>query len=134
VLSSAEVVRSLYEAFGRGDIATVLDLLDPQVHWHEAEGSPYHPGRKGWVGPDAVVSNLFEKMGADWTSFSVLPERFHEAGPVVTVEGRYAATHAVTGRALDCQMCHVWTVEDGRIIRFQQYTDTAQMQEVMGSR
>lgn len=132
-MSNTEIVASLYDAFGRGDIAAVLGLLDPEVRWHEAEGNPYKPNGEAWVGPDAVVSNLFEKMGEDWTEFAVHPSLFHEAGSVVTVEGRYVAEHRGTGKALDCQVCHVWTVEDGKITKFQQYVDTAQMQDVMGA-
>jgi hypothetical protein len=133
-MSSREIVASLYDAFGRGDLPAVLGLLDPQVRWHEAEGSPYQPKGDGWIGPDAVVANLFAKMGEDWTEFTVHPELFHEAGDVVTVEGRYTATHKGTGKGLDCQICHVWTVGEGKITRFQQYVDTAQMQQVMGVR
>ena len=133
-MSSTDVVTRLYDAFGRGDIPTVLELFHSEIQWHEAEGSPYHPGPEGWVGPDAIVSNLFEKMGADWTEFAVHPKAFHDSGDVVTVEVRYAATHAVTGRILDAQSCHVWTVNDGKITSFQQYMDTAQMENVMGAR
>jgi len=132
-MTSAEVVRTLYDAFRRGDVPAVLALLDEQVEWHEAEGSPYHPGRDGWVGPDAVVANLFEPMGADWTEFLVRPQAYHDAGDVVAVEVRYEATHSGTGRVLDAQSCHVWTVVEGRIVRFQQYMDTAQMRHVMGA-
>ena len=133
-MSNAEIVAGLYEAFGRGDLPAVLGLLDPEVRWHEAEGSPYQPNGESWIGPDAVVSNLFEKMGDDWAEFTVHPSLFHDTGSVVTVEGRYVAEHRGTGKALDCQVCHVWTIEDGKITKFQQYVDTAQMQDVMGAR
>lgn len=133
-MESKDIVSAVYDAFGRGDIPAVVELLDPQVHWHEAEGSPYHPGPNGWVGPDAIVANLFEKMGADWSEFAVHPRAFHDSGEVVVVEVRYAAAHAETGKLLDAQSCHVWTVRDGRVTRFQQYMDTAQMQSVMGLR
>lgn len=130
-MSATEVVRRLYDAFARGDLPEVLELLDGQVEWHEAEGSPYNLGPGGFVGPDAVVTNLFEKMGTDWTEFAVHPRAFHEARGVVVVEVRYTATHA-SGRLLDSQACHVWTVGNGRITKFQQYMDTAQMRRVMG--
>ena len=29
-----ELIRRGYEAFGRGDIGTVLGVLDPNIHWH----------------------------------------------------------------------------------------------------
>lgn len=33
---SAELVAGLHEAFGRGDIPAVREMLDPQVRWREA--------------------------------------------------------------------------------------------------
>ena len=72
-------------------------------------------------------------MGGDWAAFSVNPARLVEAGDVVVMEGRYAATHAGTGKQLDCQVCHVWNVGGGKVTKFQQYVDTAQMQDVMGA-
>jgi ketosteroid isomerase-like protein len=131
--SSTEVVKKAYEAFGRGDIPAVLGLMDPQIRWHQAEGNPYQLSGEAWVGPDAVMSNLFQKLGQDWAEFAVKPSSFHEAGAVVTVEGRYAGKHRKTGKSLDCQMCHVMTVENGKITKFQQYVDTAQLKDVMGA-
>lgn len=131
-MSNADIVRGLYEAFGRGDVPSVLGLLAPDVEWRESENSPYAAPGGGWHGPDAVVSNVFEKMGEDWTAFAVHPVAFHDAGAVVTVEGRYVAEHE-SGEPLDSQFCHLWTLHDGKVTRFQQYTDTGQFQAVMGS-
>ena len=130
-MSSAEIVRSFYDAFASGDAPKALNLVHPDVSWHEAESSPYDSG-PGWVGVDAVVANLFEKMGDDWTEFLVQPASIHEAGSVVTMQGRYVAKHRLTGKDLDCQVCHVWTIKDGKLKKFEQYTDTAQLRQVMG--
>lgn len=66
----------------------------------------YMPSGEAWVGPDA--------------------------GDVVSVEGRYTAKHAGNGKSIDAQFCHAWTLNKGKITRFQQYTDTAKFQAVMG--
>jgi hypothetical protein len=50
------------------------------------------------------------------------------------VEGRYTGTYKKTGRKFDAQVCHVWKIRDGKITSFQQYVDTAQMQDVTGTR
>jgi len=74
-MSGAKLLASLYEAFGRGDMPTVLGALDPGIRWHEAEGNPYMPSGEAWVGPDAVVANLFAKLGDEWNGFTVHPAR-----------------------------------------------------------
>lgn len=131
-MSGAEVMAGLYAAFGKGDVPTVLAAMDPQIQWTEAEGNPYRTGDQPWVGPDAVVANLFMKLGSEWAPFEVHPGTYHDAGDSVTVEGRYTGVFKATGRSLDAPFCHVWTLKDGKIVTFQQYTDTAQMQHVMG--
>ena len=32
-MSNTETVKAIYEAFGRGDVATILDKLDDAVEW-----------------------------------------------------------------------------------------------------
>jgi hypothetical protein len=132
-MSNVELVRGLYEAFGRGDVGTVLGAMDPSIEWREAEGNPYEPNGNAWIGPDAITQNLLVKLGTDWDGFTVHPKEFHDAGDTVIVEGRYTGTHKATGRSLDAQVCHVWKVRDGKLASFQQFVDTAQLQGVMGA-
>jgi len=133
-MSNRQLVQDLYAAFGRGDVPAVLGAFAADIEWSEAEGNPYQRSGKAWVGPDSVLQNLFMKMGGDWESFTAQTQRFHDAGPMIVVEGRYAGRHKQSGKPLDCQFCHVWKIRDGKIASFQQYTDTAQMQDVMNAR
>jgi ketosteroid isomerase-like protein len=131
-MSQVSLVQDAYAAFGRGDVAAVLGAFDAKIEWRQAEGNPYQPSGTAWIGPDAVVQNLFMKLGGDWDAFTVHPKSFHDAGATVVVEGRYTGTHKVTGRALDAQFCHVWRIRAGKLASFQQFVDTAQLQKVMG--
>jgi ketosteroid isomerase-like protein len=133
-MDNVNLLKSLYAAFGSGDIPTVLGTMDSDIHWYEAESNPYMPSGEAWVGPDAVLNNLFLKLGADWDGFTVHPKTFHDAGDSVIVEARYTGTFKATGKSADAQVCHVWDVKDGKITRFQQYVDTAKVQDVMGAR
>jgi ketosteroid isomerase-like protein len=133
-MDNVNLLKSLYAAFGSGDIPTVLGTMDSDIHWYEAESNPYMPSGEPWVGPDAVLNNLFLKLGADWDGFTVHPKTFHDAGDSVIVEARYTGTFKATGKSADAQVCHVWDVKDGKITRFQQYVDTAKVQDVMGAR
>ena len=40
MVTNAERVKSLYEAFGRGDVPAVLGAFDPQIQWQEAGERP----------------------------------------------------------------------------------------------
>jgi ketosteroid isomerase-like protein len=133
-MSNVPLVQSAYEAFASGDIASVLGVMDPDIEWSEAEGNPYQLSGEAWKGPDAILQNLFMKMGADYEgTFAIHPKIYHDAGDTVVVEGRYTGTFKPTGKELDAQYCHVFTVRDGKLINFQQFVDTAQLQDVQGA-
>ena len=133
-MSNIQQARNIYDALNRGDIVTVLRAFAAGIEWREAEGNPYEPTGSPWTGPDAVTQNLFVKVGADWDAFTVHPKSFHEAGDTVIVEGRYTGTFKPTGKNLDAQVCHVMRFRDGKLTGFQQFVDTAQLQDVMGAR
>ncbi|MGD8330445.1 MAG: nuclear transport factor 2 family protein, partial [Acidobacteriota bacterium] len=86
-----------------------------------------------FVGPDEVLNKLFIRLAEEWDGFAVNPATFHDAGEVVVVEARYSGEYKATGKSADIQVCHLWTLQDGKIAKFQQYVDTAKMQDVMGA-
>ena len=133
-MDNVSLLKSLYDAFGRGDIPAVLGSMSPEIKWFEAESNPYMPSGKAWTGPEAVLNNLFIRLGAEWDGFAVHPKSFHNAGNSVIVEARYSGTYRATGQSMDTQVCHVWDIKDGKLTRFQQYVDTAKLQDVMGAK
>lgn len=134
MVGNVQMMRDLYDALGRGDMPMVLGAMDPAIEWREAEGNPYEPAGKAWRGPDAVVHNLFMRLATEWDGFTVHPREFYDAGPAVVVEARYTGTYKQTGKELDAQVCHIWKIRDGKVTSFQQYVDTAQLQDVEGTR
>jgi uncharacterized protein len=131
-MSSIQIVQDVYRAFGRGDIPAVLAAFDRDVEWRLAEGHPYAPEGRPWIGPEAIRQHFFARAGGEWDGFSISPREFHAVGDAVVLECRYAGVYKPTGQRLDAQACHVWKVRNGKIASFQQYIDTAQLQQVMG--
>jgi uncharacterized protein len=128
---SVGIIRSAYEAFGRGDVQTVVGLMSEKVEWNEAEHFPYWTGGP-FIGPKAVVDNVFARIGQDFDGFRVEVRRLVGCGDTVLSECRYRATAKKTGKPLDVQVAHVWDVRDGKITRFQQYADTWQVAQTTG--
>ncbi len=124
------VVESLYRAFAAGDGATISGLLAAELVWMEAEGGPL-ADRNPYNGPAAVFEGVFGRIGAQFEGFAATPKSFVASGDRVVAFGRYTGTNRATGEALDAQFTHVFTVTDGKIIHFQQYTDTAQWMDVV---
>lgn len=128
-ISNVERVRGMYDAFARGDGPAVLAALSPEVVWMEAENQGLDD-RNPYRGPAAVGEGVFGRLLAAYPDFQVLPETFIDGGDRVVVLGRYRGTSQRTNRTLDAQFAHVWTLANGQVTDFQQYTDTAQWQRV----
>ena len=124
---NAATVAEMYAAFGRGDVPAILSRLADDVTWETWEdsfaqraGVPYLMPRRG----PGEVAGFFEIIGG-WTlhEFAVLD---------ITGSGRQAAAELRAdfampdgGRFADEQI-HLWTFgEDGRVVRFRHYLDTA---------
>ena len=129
---SGDIVKALYDAFGKGDVPAVLGAFDPQIQWKEAENFLYADGNP-YAGPQAVAEGVFQRIVSDVENFAVLPERFVEGGDTVVAEGRYRGTMKTTGTPVDAQFAHIWQLRDGKVVRFQQYTDTKQWSEAARS-
>ena len=117
-----ERVRGVYEAFALGDIPGVLAVLAPDVHWTEAAGGPYGGVS---IGPQAVLDNVFMRIGADWDGFSAVPSEFVEQGETIVALGAYSGTNKATGKSFSAPFAHVWRFARGQVASFHQHTDTA---------
>lgn len=120
----------MYSAFAAGDVETVVAAMSPEIVWNEAENFPYADGNP-YEGPQAVVEGVFGRLVSEWEYWNLEIEDVLASGNKVAAFGRYKAKNEATGKTISAQFVHVWTVEDGRATRFQQYTDTAQVRDAM---
>jgi ketosteroid isomerase-like protein len=127
---NVQVIRGIYEAFGKGDVATVLGHMEQSIEWREAENFIYADGNP-YIGPQAVLEGVFMRLGGEWDAFTVTPEEWLDAGNHVVVLGTYTGTHKHTGKRVRAQFAHIWAVRGLRVVRFQEYTDTKQFADVV---
>ena len=83
MVGHSETITSLNAAFARGDVPTVLAALAPDISWTEAKGFPYGGM---YVGHDAVLQNVFMKLGAEWDGFTVVPHELIAEAETVLVQ------------------------------------------------
>jgi hypothetical protein len=126
-----ELVRAVYASHEVRDTPSLLELLDDDIEWAQAEGHPY-AGPRPWRGHDEVTRNVVTPINEDWDGFITRVDDIIDAGSRVVVTGRYTGTYKRTGRAIDAPVCVIYTLDDGKITRFQQYCDTAQIRAAMG--
>lgn len=125
------VVDGLYQSFVKGDVPAVLAVMDANIVWNEAEGFPY-ADQNPYIGPEAVLNGVFARIGAEWEYFNLTDIQLHDmSGNMVLATLRYKAKHKTTGKVIDSQTAHLWTLRDGKITAFQQFTDTKQAAAVV---
>ncbi len=124
------IIRDLYTAFANGDVPTVLAGLTPEVSWTEAEGGPFGGT---WTGPNAVLENVFMRIGGEWEGYSAIPTESICEGDSVVVLGHYTGTYKATAKSFTAPFAHVWKLQDGKVTSFHQHTDTAVHMRPMSS-
>ena len=129
---NVELVRGVYDAFATGDVPAVLGAMSPDMVWNEAENFPLADGNP-YVGHDAILHGVFARLATEWDGFTADVDEILDAGDTVVALGHYLGTCKATGRSIRAQMVHVWRIAGGKIISFQQYTDTLQAARATGA-
>lgn len=129
--NNSSIVDGLYKAFSAGDVPTVLDAMDANIVWNEAEGNFYADGNP-YIGPEAVLNGVFGRVLGDHEYLNLINIDLHEmSGNKVLATLRYDGKVKQTGKTFNAQVAHLWTLNDGKITAFQQYVDTKKLYDAM---
>ena len=128
--ANVNVVKNIYQAFGQGDIPAVFELFDPDIEWVAAENSPAAPGSP-YHGLNAVRDGVFTPIAMGFEGFVIRVDELLDAGDKVVMLGYYLGARKATGKRFQAQVAHIWTIAAGKAVKFQQYTDTYQLAEVV---
>ena len=118
-----DVIRRGYEAFGRGDINTLLESFDEQIIWvtpgpRELKTSGRRTGRQEVAEFFGSVNELFDIQRFE-------PKEFLAQGDRVVVLGSETARARSTGNVVEADWVHVFTLRNGKVVAFQEFFDTA---------
>lgn len=127
--NNINVISKIYEDFGKGNVPAVLAALDANVIWNEAEGNAWADGNP-YKGPDAVLNGVFARVGSEYDYFKTANVQLHEMlNNQVLATMRYKGKLKKNGAIINAQAAHLWTLKDGKVMAFQQYADTKQLNE-----
>jgi ketosteroid isomerase-like protein len=127
--TNIEIVRAHYAASAQGNIGEMMANVSPQVRWTEMAGFPC---AGTWVGPQAVADNVFAVLGRDWIGYRFELHNLIDGGDQVVGVGTYHGTCRATGKAMQARVAHVWKLQQGQIVAFEQFTDTLLVHQAMG--
>jgi ketosteroid isomerase-like protein len=126
--ANTALVQSLYAAFGRGDIATIINALASDVDWTLNGRRKDYPLFGSWKGP-GEVQKFFRGVAEHQEATEFSPQEFFAAEDRVCVLGHYAWKIRKTGRAVASDWVHVFTVRNAKVVKFREFIDTAQFAE-----
>lgn len=119
--ANVDVIRAAYEAFGRGDVPAIVDLLSADVDWRFTGAR-----RLAYTGrfKKSQVAAWFADVAAldDMRAFE--PREFISGGEHVTVLGWERCAARPSGKVFETDWVHVFTVKHGKITRFFGIYDT----------
>jgi ketosteroid isomerase-like protein len=124
-MSNVDLARSAYQAFGNGDLATLKELFAEDAVWVTSDELPLGGETQG---RDAIIAN-FAQIPNYWTSFSVEPEEFIDAGEYVVVRGTQRAGN--DKGSFEAPFLHLLKVEDGKTVRGEFFTDSAKAAKLL---
>jgi hypothetical protein len=124
-MSNVDTARSAYEAFGRGDIEALGEMLSENGTWLTSDELPLGGETQG---RDAILGN-FAQIPKYWSTFSVEPEEFIDAGEWVVVRGTQRAGN--DSGDFEAPFAHLMKFENGKIVRGEFYADSAKAAKVL---
>jgi ketosteroid isomerase-like protein len=120
-----QVVKDAYAAFFRGDIPGVLAMVAEDVEWQGVKGAegvvPHAGTRRG----RAQVEEFFALLAGNTRFKTFQPKEFIASEDSVAVVGYYEATIMTTGRHVASDWVMTFTIKDGKITQFREFTDSA---------
>ena len=123
-----EIVRRMFDAFTGGDEAAALAAFDPEIEWDTTrlmpDGDVYH-------GHDGVAAFMRRWLGT-WKESTQEQMELIDAGHQVVATIRASGRGKGSGVEVEAERFDVYTLRDGKIVRYRGYGDKAEALEAVG--
>jgi len=125
-MGHAEAAKDAYEAFSQGDLGTLKEGFAEDAEWQTSDELPLGGVTRG---RDAIMEN-FAQIGNYWSTFSLKPSEFLEAGDKVIVTGTQSATGK--GGSFEAPFVHLMEYRGDKVVRGQFHSDSAKALKALG--
>ena len=123
------IVRSTYEGSSSEENGQNLHkALAPDAKWTEAQGFPY---AGTYTGFEAISLNVFRRLAEEWLDYKVRIDGYVASGDQVVAFGTYTGVYKATNKAFRSRVAHLWKLEGGLIVSFEQFVDSVPVVSAM---
>ncbi len=124
-----EIVRRIYTNWAPGSSPAKANLLDPDIEW-KPKGCHRTGNRTGIEAFTASIEKLDDTIG----DFRMDVERFIDAGDRVAVIAPMRGRGSASGIQIEDRHGAVWTIRDGKAVRFQWFAKPSEALEAVDLR
>jgi ketosteroid isomerase-like protein len=125
-----KTIEQIYEAFGRGDVAAILDAITDDVDWAAETTSVAAPWYGVRHGKDAVAA-FFTAFGSAMEIEEFRPASLAANDTDVLAVVRCRARSRSTGKTIAMDLHHYFRFRDGKIAYYRGTEDTAQTEAAL---
>jgi len=123
-----ELVKQLYSRWEQGDLRAGREILDESL---TTVWAPGFPTAGIYRGPHEHAGAMREWLG-EWDDFALSADEFIDAGDSVVVPFSVRARGKGSGAWVERRWAHVWTLRNGRVVRFEVHLDVDRALEAAG--
>ena len=128
--ANIKTIAEVYEAFGRGDVAAILDALTDDVDWAAEAASHAAPWYGVRHGKDAVAL-FFTEFGSTMEIEEFTPHTVAGNETDVLTVVRCRTKSRRTGKSTAMDLHHLFRFRDGKIAYYRGTEDTAQVEDAL---
>ena len=125
-----KTIEEVYQAFGRGDVAAILDAVTDDVDWAAETTSTAAPWYGVRHGKDAVAA-FFAAFGSAMEVEDFTPISFAANDTDVLTVVRFRARSRSTGKTAAMDLHHYFKFRESKIAYYRGTEDTAQTEAVL---
>jgi ketosteroid isomerase-like protein len=123
-----ELINTIYGHFNGRRYDDIIPHFSDDMTWIAADSSPL-ADESPYHGPANIRSRVFGRIEAGFESLTVRTDEIFSADGRVVVLGYYDSLIKGRETSTQIQLAHIWTVRDGKAVKFQQYVDTHRIAE-----
>jgi ketosteroid isomerase-like protein len=124
--SSVDIVKTAYDSFAAGDMEGAVSVMSPDVEWIEL-----FPFAGTYHGADAI-RELFVKVADTHDDYDMTFDEWIVDDDRVVVVGNYRVHRKGADEYFESRFVHVFWVQGGKIVKYEQITDTGQAAKLGG--
>ncbi|MBD2524707.1 nuclear transport factor 2 family protein [Nostoc sp. FACHB-133] len=127
-MNALEIVKQAYIYLNEKDIPHYFSLMSPNVEFYQTEELPWGGHYRGFD-----ESKVFFSKFSPLIDSTVEISHYIQAGEQIVAIGKTSGVAKLTGKKFSCNLAHIWTVKEEKIVRLEVYIDTDAMKTALTS-